>query len=135
MDSSLLLKRYLVVVTSFVSFLSTWGCILTYIVKKDLHTLGFRLIMGLAISNFILSLGHLLTTFTLFTDNKQLLNIICDIQAPLVNFSQLTSIFWIAALAWIMYVNIIIRKRNLIRRARVYYIIIFTLGASFTVGY
>ena len=128
------LKAYLVIGVSFLSFLSTLSCLITFLRHEVLHTLGFRLVIGLTLSNLILSLSQLLTVSFIWSYNTNYYNILCDMQAAIVNFSQLASVFWIATLSWIMYLNIIVIQRNVMRKARNYYIFNFILAASFTAG-
>ena len=133
-ELELKVKHYLIFFSSLLSFLATLATIITYAVLTRLKTHGFRVIVGLSLSNLLLAFSHLLTGFYLWTSDTSSYKDLCYVQAVLSNFAQLASIFWIAALSWIMYSNIVIPLKFKARRARVYYFITYTLAASFTIG-
>lgn len=132
-----LIRLVLIVLVSFLSFVGTLSCIICYLIKKELHTLGCKVLMGLAVSNLILSFAQFLSISYFWFENPEVSSsyqTLCHTQAIIVNFSQLATILWVATLSWIMYRDIIIRKKAVVKSSKLYYFTTFSTAAAFTVG-
>ena len=79
---------------------------ITILSFKDLRTFNFRMILYLTLTDLLLPMAYLLTPLNK-TSNR-----ICVLQAYLINFSNLSSLFWTSCIMVALYRLIILEKIN-----------------------
>jgi len=109
LDPYIYVNLYLVSFVSILSFLGSIFIVVTYIRFRRLRSFAFKLVTFLSISDFIFYSGKLLSLVEVSSANIQTL---CNLQGLMINFGELASILWSAAIAFTLYSTVLKGKRN-----------------------
>jgi len=109
LDPYIYVNLYIVSFVSILSFLGSIFIVVTYIRFRRLRSFAFKLVTFLSISDFIFYSGKLLSLFDFSPANQKT---VCNVQGIMINFGELASILWSAAIAFTLYSTVLKGKRN-----------------------
>lgn len=92
------------------SLLGSFMIVLLYLFNKDLHNLSFKLTVYMTLTVILQDVSKL---FFLFWTVKEEVNTnICILQGYLVNYSQLSTLFWCSIITWSLYSTVFLAKKQ-----------------------
>lgn len=107
---------YLTYGTLGLSLLGSFMIVLLYLLNKDLHNLSFKLTVYMTLTVILQDVSKLL--FLFWTVEKEVNKNICILQGYLVNYSQLSTLFWCSIITWSLYSTVFLAKKQYIEIER-----------------
>lgn len=109
---------------SFLSFVGSLFMILVHFLLKRTQNFALYLIFWISVSDFILSIGRLLSFLSFF--DSSIFENICQFQAILVNFGTISSVLSIFCVSWMLYTTVVHGTTDHYARKSKY--LLFSLG-------
>lgn len=101
-----------------------------YLLNKNLRNFSFLLIINLTISVALQDISKLLSIGLGDLEEKEHGNFLCQIEAYLLNYSQLSSLFWSGIISWSLYSTVILVRKKITTDQDRFYLIGFGTPVS-----
>ncbi len=107
---------YLTYGTLGLSLMGSFIILFLYLFNKDLHNFSFKLTIYMTLTVILQDASKLF--FLFWTTNEEVDKNICFLQGYLVNYSQLSTLFWCSIITWSLYSTVYLAKKQYIQIER-----------------